>query len=128
MKYANAHELVVMGQTKVVDQPGAEAKVVDFPMARVLITTEVRTSHMDAVKRLKDIAVSRAEPARYLVPRLADAGRQSNTMMIAACGNQLYQSLIWRYTGTPCSGATSCPGWQLLDNDPQTKSMAVGGF
>lgn len=32
---------------------------------------------------------------------------------------------IWRYTGTPCSG-NSCPGWQLLDNNSLTKSIAVG--
>lgn len=36
--------------------------------------------------------------------------------------------LIWRYTGTPCTGA-SCPGWQLLDNNPASQRItpAAGG-
>jgi len=33
---------------------------------------------------------------------------------------------IWRYTGTPCSG-DSCPGWQMLDNNPKTISIISGG-
>ncbi|MGQ5523932.1 M12 family metallo-peptidase [Chitinimonas sp. PSY-7] len=32
---------------------------------------------------------------------------------------------IWRYTGTPCSG-DSCPGWQRLDNNTRTVSVAAG--
>jgi hypothetical protein len=32
---------------------------------------------------------------------------------------------IWRYTGTPSSGS-SCPGWQLLDNNPQAAAIAGG--
>jgi hypothetical protein len=43
---------------------------------------------------------------------------------------QVYQmhndGKIWRYTGTPCSGS-SCPGWQLLDNNPSTKAIAADG-
>jgi len=27
--------------------------------------------------------------------------------------------MIWRSTGTPCSG-NACPGWQLLDNNTKT--------
>jgi peptidyl-Asp metalloendopeptidase len=34
--------------------------------------------------------------------------------------------LIWRYTGVPCSGG-SCPGWELLDNNPATVAIAVDG-
>lgn len=30
---------------------------------------------------------------------------------------------IWQYTGTPCN-ATSCPGWQHLDNNPATDQIA----
>jgi hypothetical protein len=33
---------------------------------------------------------------------------------------------IWRYTGTPCSG-NSCPGWQLLDNNPKTTAIVAAG-
>jgi len=33
---------------------------------------------------------------------------------------------IWRYTGTPCSG-NSCPGWQRLDNNPKTVTLASSG-
>ena len=32
---------------------------------------------------------------------------------------------IWRYTGTPCSG-NSCPGWQALDNNSKTVTVAAG--
>jgi hypothetical protein len=40
---------------------------------------------------------------------------------------QLHRNgLIWRYTGTPCSG-NSCPGWQELDNNPRTQEVAVTG-
>ena len=43
---------------------------------------------------------------------------------------ELYQlhndGAIWRYTGTPCSGA-SCPGWRMLDNNPRTVAIAAGG-
>jgi hypothetical protein len=35
--------------------------------------------------------------------------------------------LIWRYTGTPCSG-NSCPGWQMLDNNPATEQIAPYGI
>jgi peptidyl-Asp metalloendopeptidase len=31
--------------------------------------------------------------------------------------------MIWRYTGTPCRDG-SCPGWQLLDNNPKTIAIA----
>lgn len=45
-------------------------------------------------------------------------------------GVSLYQlhrdGKIWRYTGQPCSGA-SCPGWQMLDNNPRTVAIAAGG-
>jgi hypothetical protein len=33
---------------------------------------------------------------------------------------------IWRYTGIPCNGDT-CPGWQRLDNNPKTISIAASG-
>ncbi|MBM3776163.1 MAG: hypothetical protein FJW37_13530 [Acidobacteria bacterium] len=65
VRYSNAQELVVTGQAKVAAAPG-QPDVVDYSMARVLITTEQRTSHQDALKRLEDIAVSRTEPARYV--------------------------------------------------------------
>jgi hypothetical protein len=33
---------------------------------------------------------------------------------------------IWRYTGPACSGS-NCPGWQKLDNNPKTISIAASG-
>jgi hypothetical protein len=43
-----------------------------------------------------------------------------------AAGDLLYQlhkdGTIWRYTGTPCCGS-SCPGWQMLDNNPATTAI-----
>jgi hypothetical protein len=47
-----------------------------------------------------------------------------------AAGGDLYQlhkdGQIWQYTGTACSGA-ACPGWLLLDRNPQTKSIVTAG-
>jgi hypothetical protein len=33
---------------------------------------------------------------------------------------------IWLYTGTPCSG-TSCPGWQMLDNNSGAVAISSSG-
>ena len=33
---------------------------------------------------------------------------------------------VWRYTGTPCAGE-NCSGWQRLDNNAKTVSIAAGG-
>src|SRR5437763_16253923 len=53
--------------------------------------------------------------------------------MIAAAlpaAGQLYQlhdsGAIWRFTGVACSGG-SCPGWQLLDNNPNTREIVAAG-
>ena len=47
-----------------------------------------------------------------------------------AGGTQLYQlhndGQIWRYTGVPCSG-TSCPGWERLDKNPNTREIVATG-
>ena len=55
----------------------------------------------------------------------ANLGTTSSTS-----GGSLYQlhktGLIWKYTGTPCSG-NSCPGWQKLDNNPATVAIAASG-
>jgi hypothetical protein len=57
--------------------------------------------------------------------------------MITA-GDQLYQlhtdplyqlhndGAIWRYTGVPCTG-NSCPGWERLDNNPNTREIVATG-
>jgi hypothetical protein len=41
----------------------------------------------------------------------------------------LYQlhndGMIWRFTGTPCSG-NSCPGWQMLDDNFRTTQIGSG--
>jgi hypothetical protein len=50
------------------------------------------------------------------------------TAAIEAGVIQLYQlhhdGKIWRFTGTSCSG-NSCPGWQMLDNNPNTKVIVA---
>jgi len=33
---------------------------------------------------------------------------------------------VWRFTGTVCSGS-SCPGWQMLDNNPNTTGIEAAG-
>jgi hypothetical protein len=47
---------------------------------------------------------------------------------MAAGGTNLYELDrtvdIWQYTGTPCSGG-SCPGWQMLDNNPAAFNIAA---
>src|ERR1051325_1208729 len=44
-------------------------------------------------------------------------------------GTVLYQlhktGKIFRFTGTPCSG-DACPGWQMLDNNQDTKMIVAG--
>src|SRR5688572_24264336 len=55
MKYRNAQELVVMREARV-QVEGRGPQSVTYPVARVLITTERRRSHADAVKRLEEIA------------------------------------------------------------------------
>lgn len=65
VQMANAQELVLPGQATVTDAAG-RAQQVDFPLARVLITSETRTSAEDAVRRLQEIAASRPEPARFV--------------------------------------------------------------
>jgi hypothetical protein len=62
VKYTNAQELVVTKQVPA-QEPGRMAESV---LARVLITTEPRSSHEDAIKRLQDIAASRPETARFV--------------------------------------------------------------
>jgi hypothetical protein len=65
VKYANAQELIVPGQASL-QAPAPGPQVVEYPLARVLVTTENRTSHEDALKRLQDIAASRPVPARFV--------------------------------------------------------------
>ena len=48
-----------------VDRQAGEQPV-ELPLARMLVTTEPRSSHADALKRLEDIAASRPEQARFL--------------------------------------------------------------
>jgi hypothetical protein len=61
-----------------------------------------------------------------------------STFQVAAGGSQLYQlhadpiyqlhsnGRIWRYTGPRCDG-DYCPGWQMLDNNPNTSAIAAAG-
>jgi|GEM_PF-1240392 len=45
---------------------------------------------------------------------------------IATSDRKVAGAPIWRYTGTPCTGA-GCPGWQRLDNNPKTVAIAAAG-
>lgn len=61
--YSNAHELVLTRPSPV--HPAA-AGTIEAPAARVLITTEPRSSHEDALKRLQEIAESRRGTVRFV--------------------------------------------------------------
>jgi hypothetical protein len=66
IKYTNAQELVVMRLGKpIADERGVKQST-EYPVARVLITTELRRSHADALKRLESIAASRKSPAEFI--------------------------------------------------------------
>lgn len=54
------------------------------------------------------------------------AGIQGSTVDVSA-QTELYQrkdGRIWRYKGTPCND-TSCPEWELLDNNPHTRQLTA---
>src|SRR5689334_7071265 len=63
VKYRNATELVVKGQVRL--RAGAAAPG-EFPLARIMITTETRSSHADALERLADIATSLPDAPRFV--------------------------------------------------------------
>jgi hypothetical protein len=83
---------------------------------------------LPASQHREDLEVHRHGVQRDPLPGL-DARRQHGHGAIADGGSQLYQlhndASILRYTGTPCSGA-SCPGWQMLDDNPLTGMVVVG--
>lgn len=54
----------------------------------------------------------------------ADNARVLNTTAATVATFRNPDGTIWRYTGTPCSG-NSCPGWQVLDNNSRTVTVAV---
>ncbi|MFZ0935866.1 MAG: hypothetical protein ACLP6W_23320 [Bryobacteraceae bacterium] len=64
--FRNAQELVLTRIAAVRPEGATETQNVEYPQARVLITTEQRSSHDDAVKRLQDIAKSRSGTVRFL--------------------------------------------------------------
>ena len=64
--FRNAHELVLTRTAAVRAQPTAQAQNVEYPIARVFITTEPRLSHDDALQRLQDIARSRTGTVTFL--------------------------------------------------------------
>ncbi|GLI39950.1 hypothetical protein KI811_01790 [Geobacter hydrogenophilus] len=65
VKYTNAQELVVMG-TAPAKAAEMKAGITEYPVARLLITTESRSDHADALKRLESIAASRDVPAEFI--------------------------------------------------------------
>ncbi len=66
IKYTNAQELVVMHPGKPITSGGGVKQPTKYAVARILITTEPRTSHADALKRLESIAASRQFPAQFI--------------------------------------------------------------
>jgi hypothetical protein len=72
IQYARAIELVVASQFRVrpeartTDTQTPTEQLIEMPLARMLITTEPRTSYEEALRRLDEIAASRPEPARFL--------------------------------------------------------------
>src|SRR5438874_2450212 len=69
--YRDATELVVLrkGMAKISGTDSAQTdstQEVEYREAQMLISTEPRTSHDDALKRLSDIASSRNEPVRFV--------------------------------------------------------------
>src|ERR1017187_10430781 len=63
--FLNAHELVLTATAAVKPEGAAQTQNVEYPQARVLITTEQRLSHDDALQRLQGIAKSRAGTVRF---------------------------------------------------------------
>jgi len=55
-----------------------------------------------------------------------DNARVLSTTSTAVATFRNPDGTIWRYTGTPCAG-NSCPGWQMLDNNPKTAAIAAAG-
>jgi hypothetical protein len=64
VRYSNAQELVITREVRTLAE-GRE-QVVEYALARVLITTEPRSSPEDALMRLDDIATSRPESALFV--------------------------------------------------------------
>jgi hypothetical protein len=64
VKYSNAQELVARRTEP--STPGVTAAESGEPLARMLITTEPRTSHTDALERLEAIAASRNARAEFV--------------------------------------------------------------
>ncbi|MGI9087326.1 MAG: hypothetical protein ACR2HH_06240 [Chthoniobacterales bacterium] len=64
VKYTNAQELIVR-RTPEANATGKKAEEAGAPLARMLITTEPRTDHADALARLQSIAASRDAAAEF---------------------------------------------------------------
>lgn len=66
VKYTNAQELVVMSTAEPSTKGKGVEQMAEHPIARVLITTETRSNHEDALKRLESIAASRDATAEFV--------------------------------------------------------------
>jgi hypothetical protein len=66
VKYTNAQELVVMRTAEPTPAGKGVEQLTGYPVARILITTEARSNHADALKRLEAIAASRDAPAEFI--------------------------------------------------------------
>jgi hypothetical protein len=91
------------------------------PWRPLVINREICAETVGSVGVTSTPVIDAASQTLYVTTR-----RSAGT--VVASGGDLYQlhngGLIWKYTGTPCSG-NSCPGWQLYDNNPATIQIAA---
>jgi hypothetical protein len=64
-----------------------------------------------------------ARCVRFVLPFVLGAALIAS---YSRCFAQSADVTIWKYTGTPCTGA-SCPGWQMLDDNTKTIGFAASG-
>lgn len=55
----------------------------------------------------------------------ATVRRSSAGVLVQALYQRHDDGKVWRYTGKPCEGASSCQGWQLIDDNPRTISIVT---
>ena len=106
-----------------------------FDTDQRLIQLDVTPSTASSVKVKSPYSPEAAPPGDYMLFALRSISKTGFKRWVpsAACWTRIATrdrkvagAPIWRYTGTPCSGA-SCPGWQRLDKNSRTVSLAAMG-
>lgn len=87
-KYSNAHQLVRVPSAKVNPSEAAPKSNAIGPLAYLLITTEKRTSHGDAVRRLQELAHSRRANVRFYAISTWPAAELQFTQKLPMRGQQ----------------------------------------